>query len=111
MTNGKGLIKFRTGAFIGKTAVQPIVIRYLNKEFNNCWIKTTSPLWKHLVMTISQTRNPVRAYLLEPYRPSEEEKENPVLYRENVRKYMSEKTGTPLIDATYKESPALREPG
>jgi lysophosphatidylcholine acyltransferase/lyso-PAF acetyltransferase len=109
MTNGKGLIKFRTGAFIGGIAVQPVVIQYLNKDFSNCWIKASSPLWKHLLMVISQTRNPVRVHLLERYTPSEEEKQSPVLYSENVRKYMSEESGMPLIDATYKESPALRE--
>ena len=111
MTNGRGLIKFRTGAFVGKADVQPIIIRYLNKDFDNCWIKTSSPLWKHLIMTISQPRNPVRVYLLEPYSPSQEEAENPILYSENVRKYMAEKTGLPLLDATYKESPALRASG
>lgn len=107
MTNGKGLIQFRTGAFLGRTEVQPIVIQYLNKEFNNCWIKSTSPLWKHLLMVISQPYNPVRATLLAPYLPSEAEKDDPKLYSENVRKYMSEQSGLPLIDASYKQSPAL----
>jgi lysophosphatidylcholine acyltransferase/lyso-PAF acetyltransferase len=107
MTNGKGLIKFRTGAFIGRAEVQPIVIQYLNEDFDNCWIKSTSPLWKHLIMAISQVKNPVKVTLLEPYQPSEEEMADPNLYSENVRRRMSEKTGLPLIDATYKESPAL----
>ena len=46
--------------------------------------------------------------MLEPYLPSEEERNDPRLYSENVRKHMSEQTGLPLIDAGYKESPALR---
>ncbi|MFT5679627.1 MAG: 1-acyl-sn-glycerol-3-phosphate acyltransferase [Myxococcota bacterium] len=111
MTNGKGLIKFRTGAFIGKAEVQPVVLQYLNDEFNTCWVKMTSPLWKHLIMAISQVRNPVKVTFLEPYFPSDEEKENPTLYSENVRKYMSEQTGLPLIDATYKDSPVLKAGG
>jgi lysophosphatidylcholine acyltransferase/lyso-PAF acetyltransferase len=111
MTNGKGLIKFRTGAFIGKTEVQPLVLQYLNKKFNTCWIKTSSPLWKHLIMAVSQVRNPVRITFLEPYFPSDEEKEQPALYSENVRKYMSEQSGLPLIDANYKDSPTLKESG
>ena len=108
MTNGKGIIKFRTGAFIGKTAVQPIVFQYQNPKFNNCWIKTTSPMWKHLIMTISQTRNPVRVCILPAYVPSEEEQADPKLFAENVRRTIAEASGLPLIDATYKDSPALR---
>jgi 1-acyl-sn-glycerol-3-phosphate acyltransferase len=109
MTNGKGLIEFRTGAFIGKTEVLPIVIKYLNTEFNNSWIKGSSPMWKHLIMLISQLRNPVEVCIMEPYIPTEKEKNDPSLFSQNVRRYMSEQSGLPMIDVSYKESPALQE--
>jgi len=36
-TNGDYLIPFKTGAFIAKAPVQPVILRYPYRRFNPAW--------------------------------------------------------------------------
>uniref|UniRef100_A0A3B3ZCL9 Phospholipid/glycerol acyltransferase domain-containing protein n=1 Tax=Periophthalmus magnuspinnatus TaxID=409849 RepID=A0A3B3ZCL9_9GOBI len=67
-TNGKALIKFKPGAFLAGVPVQPVLLSYPNKLF------------------------------LPVYNPSEEEKNDPSLYADNVEKHMAKALGIPATD-------------
>uniref|UniRef100_A0A673BSJ2 Lysophospholipid acyltransferase LPCAT4-like n=1 Tax=Sphaeramia orbicularis TaxID=375764 RepID=A0A673BSJ2_9TELE len=74
-TNGKALIKFKPGAFLAGVPVQPVLLHYPNK----------------LVSTVIVVFLPV-------YNPSEEEKNDPNLYADNVQKLMAKALGVPATD-------------
>uniref|UniRef100_A0A7N6A8U1 Phospholipid/glycerol acyltransferase domain-containing protein n=1 Tax=Anabas testudineus TaxID=64144 RepID=A0A7N6A8U1_ANATE len=67
-TNGQALIKFKPGAFLAGVPVQPVLLRYPNKLF------------------------------LPVYNPSQEEKDDPNLYADNVQKLMAKALGVPATD-------------
>jgi len=101
-TNGKGLIKFRVGAFVPGVPVQPVVIRYIYKHFNPsiCYY----PIFSMMLILLCQVINYMEVTYLDAYYPSEEEKKDPKLYAENVRQYMAKHTKLPLIEANYSEA-------
>ncbi|ETE62594.1 Lysophosphatidylcholine acyltransferase 1, partial [Ophiophagus hannah] len=72
-TNRSCLITFKPGAFIPGVPVQPVILRYPNKLF------------------------------LPVYIPSEEEKKNPSLYANNVRRVMAEALGISVTDYTFED--------
>uniref|UniRef100_A0A3Q2FY11 Lysophosphatidylcholine acyltransferase 4 n=1 Tax=Cyprinodon variegatus TaxID=28743 RepID=A0A3Q2FY11_CYPVA len=72
-TNGRALIKFKPGAFLAGVPVQPVLLRYPNK----------------LVRRFS---------FLPVYKPSEEEKQDPNLYADNVQRLMAKALGIPATD-------------
>lgn len=81
-TNGDHLLKFRTGAFIAGTPVVPVLIRYSYRWFSPCYesIKTG----KYVLGLLMQFSNHVRYHRLPVYYPSQEEKNDPGLYAQNV---------------------------
>jgi len=101
-SNGKGLIKFRVGAFIPGVPVQPVIIRYYYKHFNPsiCYY----PIFSMMLILLCQVINYMEVTFLDVYYPSEEEKKDPKLYAENVRQYMSKHGKLPLIEANYLEA-------
>ncbi|MFT7811738.1 lysophosphatidylcholine acyltransferase 1-like isoform X1 [Arapaima gigas] len=72
-TNRSCLITFKPGAFIPAVPVQPVVLRYPNEMF------------------------------LPIYTPSEEEKNNPALYANNVRSIMAKALGVPVTDYSFED--------
>lgn len=89
-TNGKHLLKFRSGAFVAGTPVAPVLLRYPYKWFSPSYeaIKTKPYVWGLL----SQPENCVHYYRLPVYFPNAQEREDPKLYAENVRKVMQERS-------------------
>eukprot|EP00177_Eucheuma_denticulatum_P006050 GFKZ01011033.1.p2 GENE.GFKZ01011033.1~~GFKZ01011033.1.p2 ORF type:complete len:358 (+),score=46.59 GFKZ01011033.1:41-1114(+) len=104
-TNGEHLLKFRTGAFVAGTPIAVVLIRYNYKYFSPSYesIKTD----KYLYGMLSQLANHVEYYRLPVYYPTEEEKNNPLVYANNLHQYMMEKSeeafGTRLLpsEANY----------
>ncbi|KAL5987107.1 hypothetical protein ACLOJK_041103 [Asimina triloba] len=76
-TNGEFLLPFKTGGFLSKTPVLPVILRYPYQRF--------SPAWE----SISGFVNYMEVTYLPAYYPSEEEKQDPRLYAINVRKLMA----------------------
>uniref|UniRef100_A0AAQ5ZLB4 Phospholipid/glycerol acyltransferase domain-containing protein n=1 Tax=Amphiprion ocellaris TaxID=80972 RepID=A0AAQ5ZLB4_AMPOC len=83
-TNRSGLILFKAGAFIPGLPVQPVILRYPNK------LDTVTWTWQG-------------PGYLPIYTPSEEEKKNPALFANNVRKLMAKALELPLTDLSFDD--------
>ncbi|XP_043101061.1 lysophospholipid acyltransferase LPCAT4-like [Puntigrus tetrazona] len=97
-TNGRALIKFKPGAFLAGVPVQPVLLRYPGEPDTVRWT------WKGLTWlgalwhTSSQIYTSVTVEFLPVYAPSQEEKQNPELYAENVQKVMAQALNVPATD-------------
>uniref|UniRef100_A0A672G4J2 Lysophosphatidylcholine acyltransferase 4 n=1 Tax=Salarias fasciatus TaxID=181472 RepID=A0A672G4J2_SALFA len=95
-TNGRALIKFKPGAFLAGVPVQPVLLRYPNRLVSGgltpgAWLET---LWH----TTTQLHTNMTVEFLPVYNPSEEEKNDPNLYADNVQKLMAKALGVPATD-------------
>jgi hypothetical protein len=91
------LLRFRQGAFRFGGPVLPVLLRYKYRHFNPRWgVEYSTPF--HVWRLMSQFVNHVEVEVLPPYFPSEEEKQNPAMYAENVRRAMAEALGVPMVD-------------
>nr|ABR17783.1 unknown [Picea sitchensis] len=86
-TNGDFLLPFKTGAFLARTPVLPVILRYPYQRFSPAW-DTISGV-RHVVLLLCQFVNYLEVIRLPVYCPSEEEKNDPKLYANNVRKLMA----------------------
>ncbi|XP_043545592.1 lysophosphatidylcholine acyltransferase 1-like isoform X1 [Chiloscyllium plagiosum] len=102
-TNRSCLITFKPGAFIPGVPVQPVVLRYPNKMDTITWTWQGPGALKILWLTLCQLHNNVEIEFLPIYTPSEEEKRNPILYANNVRKVMANALGVPVTDYTFED--------
>lgn len=97
-TNGKSLIKFKPGAFLAGVPVQPVLLRYPNKVDTVRWTYKGTSWLEALWHTTSQLYTNMTVEFLPVYNPSEEEKNNPGLYADNVQKLMANALGVPATD-------------
>ncbi|XP_030635306.1 lysophospholipid acyltransferase LPCAT4 [Chanos chanos] len=97
-TNGRALIKFKPGAFLAGVPVQPVLLHYPNKLDTVRWTWKGTTWVQSLWHTTSQFYTNVTVEFLPVYTPSEEEKENPELYADNVQKLMAKALGVPATD-------------
>ncbi|XP_074843997.1 lysophosphatidylcholine acyltransferase 1 isoform X3 [Carettochelys insculpta] len=102
-TNRSCLITFKPGAFIPGVPVQPVVLRYPNKLDTITWTWQGPGALEILWLTLCQFHNSVEIEFLPVYMPSEEEKKNPSLYANNVRRVMAEALGVPVTDYTFED--------
>lgn len=94
-TNGKALLKFKPGAFLAGVPVQPVLLRYPNKLNTVCWTFKGQTWLECLWHTTSQLYTNMTVEYLPVYNPSEEEKNDPGLYADNVQKLMAKALGVP----------------
>lgn len=104
LSDGKGLLKFKTGAFAAGRPVVPLVLRYgpsrlplvprgkllggaLDASFSPAWGIVPMPF--HLLRMLTQAYNPLELEFLPVYHPSAAERNNPALYAQNVRVLMA----------------------
>eukprot|EP00792_Barthelona_sp_PAP020_P012413 TRINITY_DN7083_c0_g1_i1.p1 TRINITY_DN7083_c0_g1~~TRINITY_DN7083_c0_g1_i1.p1 ORF type:complete len:357 (+),score=86.83 TRINITY_DN7083_c0_g1_i1:253-1323(+) len=90
-TNGFQLIKFKKGAFVSGAPVQPVILKYPFKHTNIAW--DTIHGMHSMFLAMTQFYNRCSVVFLPIYYPSEEEKQDPFLYAENVRQYMARESG------------------
>uniref|UniRef100_A0A3P8Z8H7 Phospholipid/glycerol acyltransferase domain-containing protein n=1 Tax=Esox lucius TaxID=8010 RepID=A0A3P8Z8H7_ESOLU len=90
-TNRSCLITFKPGAFIPAVPVQPVVLRYPNKMVKARLFLLT------LALSLS-----LFTYL-PLYTPSEEEKNNPALFANNVRSIMAKALELPVTDLSFDD--------
>ncbi|XP_043833110.1 lysophosphatidylcholine acyltransferase 1 [Dromiciops gliroides] len=102
-TNRTCLITFKPGAFIPGVPVQPVVLRYPNKLDTITWTWQGPGALKILWLTLCQFHNFVEIEFLPVYTPSEEEKKNPALYANNVRRIMAKALGVSVTDYTFED--------
>ncbi|KAK7177228.1 hypothetical protein R3I93_001271 [Phoxinus phoxinus] len=97
-TNGRALLKFKPGAFLAGVPVQPVLLHYPGQPDTVRWtwkgVSWLGSLWH----TTVQIYTSVTVEFLPVYTPSQEEKENPDLYAENVQKLMAKALRVPATD-------------
>ncbi|XP_054608638.1 lysophospholipid acyltransferase LPCAT4 isoform X2 [Dunckerocampus dactyliophorus] len=97
-TNGSVLIKFKPGAFLSGVPVQPVLLRYPNKLNTVRWSYTGTTWLEALWHTSSQLYTNMTVEFLPVYTPSQEERNNPSLYADNVQKVMAKALSIPAKD-------------
>ncbi|KAL6850367.1 hypothetical protein ACP4OV_020994 [Aristida adscensionis] len=86
-TNGDYLLPFKTGAFLAKAPVQPVILRYHYRRFSPAWDSMDGA--RHVFLLLCQFVNYLEVVRLPVYYPSEQEKDDPKLYASNVRKLIA----------------------
>ncbi|KAM3590250.1 uncharacterized protein V6R79_006543 [Siganus canaliculatus] len=103
-TNGSALIKFKPGAFLAGVPVQPVLLRYPNKLDTMRWTFEGTSWVEALWHTTSQLYTNVTVEFLPVYQPSQDEKNDPGLYADNVQKLMASALGVPATDHVMEGS-------
>ncbi|XP_076448987.1 lysophosphatidylcholine acyltransferase 2-like isoform X2 [Babylonia areolata] len=110
-SNRTCLITFKAGAFIPGVAVQPLCIRYPNRLDTMTWTWDGPGAWKLLWLTLCQLHNHMEVEYLPVYHPSKEERTNPKLFANNVRRVMAECLELPVTDHTYDDCRLMMRAG
>ncbi|XP_073141872.1 lysophospholipid acyltransferase LPEAT1 isoform X2 [Henckelia pumila] len=100
-TNGDYILPFKSGAFLAKAPVLPVILRYPYQRFSPAWDSISGV--RHLIYLLCQFVNYIDVTKLPVYCPSEQEKEDPKLYAENVRKLMAHEGNLILSDIGLAE--------
>eukprot|EP01119_Soliformovum_irregulare_P024374 TRINITY_DN8723_c0_g1_i2.p1 TRINITY_DN8723_c0_g1~~TRINITY_DN8723_c0_g1_i2.p1 ORF type:complete len:201 (-),score=31.61 TRINITY_DN8723_c0_g1_i2:93-695(-) len=103
-TNGSSLIRFRTGAFIARQPIQPIVLRYKYNWVSPTWETIPFPLY--IFQMLTQLTHRIDIDFLPLYTPSIEEMSDPMLYTNNIRKTMADSSHLPLSEASMDDKMA-----
>ncbi|KDR09921.1 hypothetical protein L798_00358 [Zootermopsis nevadensis] len=102
-TNRSCLITFKPGAFYPGVPIQPVCIRYPNKLDTVTWTWEGPGALKLLWLTLTQVHSSCEIQFLPVYTPNEDEKQDPKLYANNVRRLMAKHLGIPVSDYTYDD--------
>ncbi|XP_035298476.1 lysophosphatidylcholine acyltransferase 2 isoform X1 [Cricetulus griseus] len=102
-TNRSCLITFKPGAFIPGVPVQPILLRYPNKLDTVTWTWQGYTFLQLCVLTFCQLFTKVEVEFMPVQAPSDEEKNDPVLFASRVRNLMAEALEIPVTDHTYED--------
>ncbi|XP_042519012.1 lysophospholipid acyltransferase LPEAT1-like isoform X3 [Macadamia integrifolia] len=100
-TNGDFLLPFKTGAFLSKSPVLPVILRYPYQRFSPSWDTISGA--RHVILLLCQFVNHIEVTKLPVYHPSEQEKEDPILYANNVRKLMASEGNLTMSDIGLAE--------
>ncbi|KFW92530.1 Lysophosphatidylcholine acyltransferase 2, partial [Phalacrocorax carbo] len=88
-TNRSCLITFKQGAFVPRVPVQPVLLRYPNKLDTVTWTWQGYSLKELCLMTLCQLFTRVEVEFLPVHVPTEEEKNDPILFANRVRQTMA----------------------
>ncbi|XP_050364436.1 lysophospholipid acyltransferase LPEAT1 isoform X2 [Argentina anserina] len=100
-TNGDFLLPFKTGAFLAKAPVLPVILRYPYKRFSPAWDSISGV--RHVIFLLCQFANHIEVTRLPVYYPSQEEKDDPKFYADNVRRLMASEGSMTLSDIGLAE--------
>ncbi|XP_074578225.1 lysophospholipid acyltransferase LPEAT1-like [Curcuma longa] len=100
-TNGDYLLPFKSGAFLAKAPVVPVILRYPYGRFSPAWDSISGV--RHVCLLLCQFVNHLEVIHLPVYYPSDQEKEDPKLYAINVRKLMATEGNLTLSDIGLAE--------
>lgn len=103
------LISFKKGAFAVGVPVQPLLATFRHPRFDyTTWTEVSeSGLWLVWV-ALCQLRTLVTVEYLPVYEPSQEEREDPGLYAENVRRHLAAHLGVECSDHSYEDRQLMR---
>uniref|UniRef100_A0A8C3L6I9 Lysophosphatidylcholine acyltransferase 2 n=1 Tax=Chrysolophus pictus TaxID=9089 RepID=A0A8C3L6I9_CHRPC len=96
-TNRSCLITFKQGAFIPGVPVQPVLLRYPNKLVCRTFLKELC------IMTLCQLFTRVEVEFLPVHVPTEEERNDPILFANRVRQTMATALKVPVTDHTFED--------
>ncbi|XP_022875394.1 lysophospholipid acyltransferase LPEAT1 [Olea europaea var. sylvestris] len=100
-TNGDYILPFKTGAFLAKAPVLPVILRYPYQRFSPAWDSISGA--RHVLLLLCQFVNYMEVTQLPVYCPSQQEKDDPKLYAENVRRLMAREGNLILTDIGLAE--------
>ncbi|XWS21091.1 hypothetical protein CRYUN_Cryun30bG0025500 [Craigia yunnanensis] len=100
-TNGDFLLPFRTGAFLARAPVVPVILRYPYQRFSPAWDSISGV--RHVVFLLCQFVNHMEVTRLPVYYPSQQEMDDPKLYANNVRRLMASEGNLILSDIGLPE--------
>ncbi|KAA8537663.1 hypothetical protein F0562_027347 [Nyssa sinensis] len=100
-TNGDFLLPFKTGAFLSKAPVLPVILRYPYQRFSPAWDSISGA--RHVLFLLCQFVNHIEVTRLPVYYPSQQEKDDPKLYADNVRRLMAHEGNLTLSDIGLAE--------
>ncbi|KAG9153046.1 hypothetical protein Leryth_012312 [Lithospermum erythrorhizon] len=100
-TNGDFLLPFKTGAFLAKAPVLPVILRYPYQRFSPAWDSISGV--RHVIFLLCQFVNHLEVTRLPVYCPSQQEQDDPKLYADNVRKLMAREGNLALSDIGLPE--------
>ncbi|XP_059452965.1 lysophospholipid acyltransferase LPEAT1 isoform X1 [Corylus avellana] len=100
-TNGDYLLPFKTGAFLPKAPVLPVILRYPCRRFSPAWDSISGV--RHVIFLLCQFVNHLEVIQLPIYHPSEQEKDDPKLYASNLRRLMASEGNLILSDIGLPE--------
>ncbi|KAI3953054.1 hypothetical protein MKW92_045716 [Papaver armeniacum] len=86
-SNGDYLLPFKSGAFLSKAPVLPVILRYPYQRFSPAWDSISG--LRHVILLLCQFVNYIEVIRLPIYYPSDQEKDDPKLYAHNIRKLMA----------------------
>lgn len=109
----KGLFRFNTGAFAPGKPVLPVVQRFPYTHMNPAWVSKSkisagNDLPLLLIRYMSQFTMPIQVKFLEVWEPSEAEKQDAMIYANNLQNYMALQLGCCVTNTSNK---ILREAG
>jgi lysophosphatidylcholine acyltransferase / lyso-PAF acetyltransferase len=94
-SNGKQLLRFRTGAFIYAAPVLPVCISYKWRHLNPAWTICNEP-W-HVLRMLTQFVNTAHIKILPAHHPNANEVAQPTTFAANVRQSMVRCAGSWLM--------------
>ncbi|KAG2666574.1 hypothetical protein I3760_15G069700 [Carya illinoinensis] len=100
-TNGDFLLPFKTGAFLAKAPVLPVILRYPFRRFSPAWDSMSGA--RHVFFLLCQFVNHLEVMQLPIYYPSQQEKDDPKLYADNVRTLIASEGNLTLSDIGLPE--------
>ncbi|CAK8568589.1 unnamed protein product [Lathyrus sativus] len=100
-TNGDFLLPFKTGGFLAKAPVLPVILKYHYQRFSPAWDSISGV--RHVIFLLCQFVNNMEVIQLPIYYPSQQEMDDPKLYADNVRRLMASEGNLTLFDIGLAE--------
>ncbi|XP_045795944.1 lysophospholipid acyltransferase LPEAT1-like isoform X1 [Trifolium pratense] len=100
-TNGDYLLPFKTGGFLAKAPVLPVILKYPYQRFSPAWDSISGV--RHVIFLLCQFVNYIEVVRLPIYYPSQQEMDDPKLYADNVRRLMATEGNLILSDIGLAE--------
>ncbi|KAK4274765.1 hypothetical protein QN277_017944 [Acacia crassicarpa] len=100
-TNGDFLLPFKTGGFLARAPVIPVILKYPYQRFSPAWESMSGT--RHIFFLLCQFVNYMEVTRLPVYYPSQLEKDDPRLYANNVRNLMANEGNLKLSDIGLDE--------
>ena len=101
--NSKALLEFKSGAFVPGVPITPVLFVY--DQYTPYWNRKESSLLVQMYRFLSRWYTAATVEILPVYTPSLQERDDPKVYAENVRRYMSYYLGCCLSNRSVFDSP------